>query len=72
MRRFGSGIAGLVLTFALAGCGETAPEGPIESKQINNEAIAKLRDNMAANAKSGKYKEKPTEKPADTKTTDKK
>jgi hypothetical protein len=73
MRRFCSGIAGVVLAFTLAGCGETTTEGPLESKPMDTDAINKLRENMSANAKGGKYKERPTEtKPADTKSTDKK
>jgi hypothetical protein len=71
MRRICSGIAGIAVVLGIAGCGETT-DGPVESKQMNNEAIQKLRENMSSNAKSGKYKERPTEKPADAKTAEKK
>lgn len=72
MHRFCSGIAGVVLAFTLAGCGDSTPDGPGEFKATNSEAIMKLRENMSANAKGQKYLEKPTEKPADTKSAEKK
>jgi predicted small lipoprotein YifL len=73
MRRFCSGIAGVVLAFTLAGCGESPPETPVANKGADIDAINKLRDNMSANAKNKKTWEKPKEdKPADKKPAEKK
>jgi hypothetical protein len=52
MRRVCLGIAGSLMTVALAGCGESNEEGPISYKGTNSPAIEKLRDGMAENAKS--------------------
>jgi predicted small lipoprotein YifL len=66
MRRVCSGIAGVVLAFTLAGCGESPPETPVANKGADIDAINKLRDNMSANAKNKKAWERPKEeKPAD-------
>ena len=36
MRRSCLGIAGVVLAFTFAGCGESEPEGPIQFKGTNS------------------------------------
>ena len=52
MRRSCLGIAGVVLAFALAGCGEPAEEGPDPYKGTEFPAIEQLSDNMTKNVKN--------------------
>jgi hypothetical protein len=65
MCRFCLGIAGVVLAFSFVGCSDEAEEGTKPYKGSESPEIAKLRENMAKDMKSGKYMERPTEpKPA--------
>ncbi len=74
MCRFCLRIAGVVLAFSFVGCSDEPEEGAKPYKGSESEPIAKLRDNMSASVKSGKYQERPTEetKPTATKSADKK
>jgi len=66
-------IAGVVLAFAFVGCSDEPDVGSKPYKGSESDGIVKLRDNMSASMKSGKYLERPTEtKPTATKSTDKK
>ncbi|MFI5454131.1 MAG: hypothetical protein ACHRXM_01640 [Isosphaerales bacterium] len=73
MRRLSLEIAGVVLAFTLAGCGESQPEsGPVQYKAPNPAGIDKQLDIMSQNAKNKVTTTKPKEtkagekKPADT------
>jgi len=68
MRRFCSGIAGVVLAFTLAGCGESEPEGPVQFKATNPAGLDKQLDVMSDIQKNKTYLKKQT----DTKPPDKK
>jgi hypothetical protein len=74
MRRF-MGIAGVLLTFTLTGCGETVDEGPKEFKSTpSSPGLEKLLENQGKSVKSGDHKKVPppeTTKPADAKAADK-
>ena len=78
MRRFSLEIAGVVLAFTLAGCGESKPEPTVEYKGTNPAGIDKLLDNMSQNVKNkvATTKQKETKpgakKPAETNPVDKK
>jgi hypothetical protein len=73
MCRFCLGIAGVVLAFSFVGCSDEAEEGTKTYKGSESPEIAKLRDNMSKEVKSGKHMDRPTEpKPAATKPADKK
>jgi len=67
MCRFCSGIAGVILAFTVAGCGESAPEGPLPSKAVDPAAIDKQLEIMSQNQKKPVF----TKKPVDTKPADK-
>jgi hypothetical protein len=68
MCRFCFGIAGAVLAFSFVGCSDEPEEGFKSFKGSESEGIAKLRDNMSASMKTGKYLDRPTEtKPTATK-----
>jgi hypothetical protein len=68
MRRFCSGIAGVVLAFTLTGCGESEPEGPIQYKGTNSAQIDKQLEIMSKNQKNKVFTAKqPESKPADKK-----
>jgi len=73
MRSF-MGIAGVVLTFTLTGCGETVDEGPKEFKGTPiSPGVEKLLENQGKSVKSGDHKKVPhaeTTKPADAKPAD--
>jgi hypothetical protein len=58
MRRFCSGITGLVLAFTVAGCNDSAPETPLPVQPVNTDAIDKQMEVMKKNAQS-KVFEKP-------------
>jgi len=72
MRRFCSGIAGVILAFTLAGCGESAePEGPVQFKGTNPPGLDKQLDVMSENMKNKAYTKKQTEtKPPDKKSAE--
>jgi hypothetical protein len=77
MRRFCSGIAGVVVAFTLAGCGESEPEGPVQFKATNPAGLDKQLDIMSENQKNKAFTKKQTEtkppdqKPAEPKPADK-
>jgi outer membrane PBP1 activator LpoA protein len=67
MRRICWVIAGVVLAFTLAGCGESAPEaGPVDYKGTNSAAIDSLRKQMSENMANKNHlkKTQPETKPA--------
>ena len=76
MRRICNLIAGVVMAFTLAGCGESPPETgtTVPFKGTQSPAIDALRENMSKNAAGGKSTTKASDaaaKPAtDTKATD--
>jgi len=68
MRRFCSGIAGVVLAATLAGCSESEPEGPVQFKGTNPPGLDKQLDIMSDIQKNKVYSKKQTDtKPADKK-----
>jgi hypothetical protein len=69
MRRSCLGIAGALLAFSLAGCGESSEEGPITYKGTDSPAIQQLRDDMAKNAKNKTATTKGAEPKPDAKPT---
>jgi predicted small lipoprotein YifL len=52
MRRSCLGIAGALLAFSLAGCGESAEEGPVGYKGTDSPAIQDQLKVMTENAKN--------------------
>jgi hypothetical protein len=76
MQRFCVVVTGLVLALSCAGCGDSAPDqGPVEWRNTPPpDAVLKLRDQMAKNAKGGTSPTKPATdaKAPETKTPDKK
>ena len=73
MCRICMGIVGVVIAFSFVGCGDEPEEGSKAYKGSESPEIAKLRDAMTENMKSGKYSERPTEaKQSATKPEDKK
>ena len=71
MRRFCLGIAGVVLAVSVAGCGESADEGPIAYKGTNSPEIQKQMEIQAANMKNKSAFSKAEEKPVDKKDKEK-
>jgi hypothetical protein len=79
MRRLSLEIAGVILAFTLAGCGESQPEsGPVQYKAPNPAGIDQQLDVMSKNAKNKvgltkpKETKQPESKPAETTPADKK
>jgi predicted small lipoprotein YifL len=58
MHRFRSGIAGIVLAGALAGCGSTVDEGPHEFKPTDTTSLNPLMDEMKSSMKKKDYAQK--------------
>ena len=69
MCRFSLVIAGVVLVSSLVGCSDEPEEGTKVYKGSESEAIAKLREHMSENLKSGKYLDRPIEKSLPTKSS---
>jgi hypothetical protein len=57
------GIAGVILTFTLTGCGETVDEGPKGFKATKDASIDALREQMSKQMKTQDYKKKPAAEP---------
>jgi hypothetical protein len=76
MRRSCFGIAGLVLTLSLAGCGDSVDDGPVSYKGTNTPAIQdqlKLTSDIAKNNKgSAKAADDKSAGKKDAKEADKK
>ncbi len=65
MRRFCSGIAGVVLAFIITGCSDSATEGPLPTQPVNTDAIDKQLKIMSDNAKNKVFERRQVEtKPA--------
>jgi hypothetical protein len=72
MRRFCSGIAGVVLAFTIIGCGDSAPEGPLPTQSVSPDLIDKQLKIMSDNQKNRVFEKKqvdtqPAAAPAATK-----
>ncbi len=59
MRSFCMGIAGVVLTFTLAGCSETVDEGPVGFKGSQSPTIEALQKSMSETVKNKEFQKKP-------------
>jgi len=67
MYRFHSGIAAVVLALTVAGCSESAPEGPLPTQPVNTGAIDKQLEVMSQIQKNKAFTKRPAEtKPAET------
>ena len=72
MRGICMGIAGVALTFALAGCSETVDEGPVGFKGSQSPTIEALQKSMSENVKNKDHLKKPAaeSKPGEAKPTE--